>query len=104
MQLRIVSAWHPGHATAVPHRVFVRPRLRSRITLLHRLGPPFPLHGSGLRVVSFEKSRNVERIAARTHDYVITNDDGSRCGEVLLLHIGDLDMPSLFASLCLETD
>src|SRR5690349_10502653 len=88
----------------MPHRVFVRPRLRPRVTLLQRLGPPFPLHGSGFRVVSFEKSRNIERVAARTHDYVIANNDRSRCGEVLLLHICDLYMPSLFTSLQFETD
>ncbi len=52
----------------------------------------------------FEEPGNVERIATHSDHYVIADNQGRRCGEVLLLHVGDLNAPAQFAGVLVERD
>src|SRR5437868_6158500 len=64
---------------------------------------PAPLDIARLRIAGFEEPGNVERIAAHSDHYVIADNQGRRCGEVLLLHVGDLNARAL-AGVLVERD
>src|SRR5437660_2298137 len=93
----------PRIPTTVAHGFSVGPSLRTGGARLWR-AIPAPLDIARLRIAGFEEPGNVERIAAHSDHYVIADNQGRRCGEVLLLHVGDLNAPAQFAGVLVERD
>src|SRR5258706_9873559 len=103
IELRVVGAGQPRHPTTVAHGFRVGPSLRTCGSWFGR-AIPAPLDIARLRIAGFEETRYVERIAADSDDDVIADNQGRRCGEVLLLHVGDLNAPAQFAGVLVERD
>ena len=101
LRFRIVGSGHPRVAAAVARRFEIRPRLEPRIAGVHRHRIELPLKLAGFRIEGLQESRAIE-IVAGAHDHVIADDDGRRRREILLIEIGDLDVPALFAGFRVE--
>src|SRR5579859_1024701 len=102
MQVGIVRARNPGHAAAMAHGILVGPRFKSRVAFLQRSTPPFPLNVAGFGIMSFQETGNVERIAASANDDMVADNNRRGRGEVLLLHVGNFLVPTLFSGQCIE--
>jgi hypothetical protein len=101
IELRVVGSGKPGHAAAMPHGFGVWPGFGPGGTGLRR-GIPSPLHGAGLGVARFQESGHIQRVATDADNHMITDDQRSGRGEVLLLDVGDGAAPADFAGARVE--
>ena len=88
---------------AVPRRVEAGPGVQSRIAGIHRHHVQLPLQLPGLGVVRLKKARRIQIVTGADDDMVVNDDRGGR-REVLLLEVGNLDVPFLLAGLGVEGD
>src|SRR5207248_6544481 len=99
----IVRARHPDLTAAVARRVETWPRLQARIARIHRHGIKLPLQLARLGIERLQKSRSVE-VVAGADEHVIADDNRRERREILLLEIGDFDVPALLAGPRIERD
>ena len=75
IQLTIVRAGHPRHATTVEESVGVfGPCFRTRLARVW-LGVPAPLNGSGFRIPRLEETSNIRNIPRDAHNHVIAYNE-----------------------------
>ena len=82
----------------MPRRVKAGPCVQSRIAGIHRHHVQLPLQLPGVGIVRLQKARRIQIIAGADEDMVVDDDRGRR-REVLLLEVGDLDVPFLLTRL-----
>ena len=73
------------------------------IARLHRHGVEDPLPLAGLRIERLQEAGRVE-VVARADEHVVADDDRRHRREVLLVEVGDLDVPALLAGPRVERD
>ena len=103
LRFGIVRARHPDLTAAVARRVETWPRLQARIARIHRHGIKLPLQLARLGIERLQKSRSVE-VVAGADEHVIADDNRRERREILLLEIGDFDVPALLAGARIERD
>src|SRR5207249_451426 len=97
----VIRARNPDLTSAMARRVETGPRLQARITRIHRHGIKLPLQLARLGIERLQKSRRVE-IVAGADKHVIADDNRRERREILLLEIGNLDVPALLAGARIE--
>ena len=85
----------------MPGGIEVGPGVEAGIAGLHRHGVEDPVALAGFGVVRLEEPGRVE-VVARSDEHVIVDDDWRHRREVLLVEVGDLDVPALLAGLDVE--
>ena len=105
VQLRfgIVDAGDPDLATAVACGLEARPRVEAGVTGIHRDGIELPLELAGLRIEGLQEAGRVE-VVSGSGEHVVADDHRRHGREVLLVEIGDFDVPALLAGPRIERD
>ena len=99
--LRIVRTRNPHLSAAVPRRIEARPRVEPGIARIHRHRVEDPLALAGLRIVRLQEAGRVE-VVAGADQHVVVDDDRRHRREVLLIEVGDLDVPAFLAGARVE--
>ena len=87
----------------MPGGIEIRPRVETGIARLHRHGVEDPVALAGFGIVRLEESRRIEVVAC-AHQHVVVDDDRRHRREVLLIEVGDLDVPAFLACASIERD
>ena len=95
VQFRIIRDRLPRHASAVFHRVLVRPRFRTGVAHLLRHDVPAPLHFARDRIVRLDVSGSVQIVAADACNHMIFDDH--RRGGPELIQIANRFAPAFLA-------
>ena len=87
----------------MPGGIEIRPRVETGIARLHRHGVEDPIAFAGFGIVRLEEPRRIE-VVARSNEHVVVDDDRRHRREVLLIEVGDLDVPAFLARARIERD